>query len=98
VQGPGGPGGPAGLGPDDDVVAWERLCGAGAGLLQASLRAAAGLVAKPLAAMLDGVASTTAAIAAAGTASSRPRWVRPPRVLAQNRPLPPLAQPAQPGL
>ena len=76
---------------EDHVLVWERLCGAGAGLLQASIRAAAGLIAKPLAALLDGLASTSAAVASAGTATAPPRRVRPPRVLAPNRPLPPLA-------
>jgi hypothetical protein len=78
---------------EDGVVVWERACGGAAGLLQATLSAVAALVAKPLAALLDRLASTSAAIAAGGTAAARPRRVRPPRVLAPNRPLPPLPQP-----
>ncbi len=78
---------------EDGLVVWERACGGAAGLLQATLSAVAALLAKPLAALLDRLASTSAAIAAGGTAAARPRRVRPPRVLAPNRPLPPLPQP-----
>jgi hypothetical protein len=82
-----------GLAAEDGVVVWERACGGAAGLLQAALSAVAALVAKPLAALLDRLAATSAAVAAGGTAAARPRRVRPPRVLAPNRPLPPLPQP-----